>query len=125
MIRWRFTDKNNEYEDVFLNYNAETNTYEEYKPYAIVHCETKEDFDRMQQALKEQKLGGWNNQWISVEDKLPQHSNDVLIQVDLGELGMDVVIGQYWRNEWSTEMVARKFKVLYWMPLPKPIEKER
>lgn len=38
---------------------------------------------------------------------------------------MDVVIGQYWRNEWSTEMVARKFKVLYWMPLPKPIEKER
>ena len=58
MIRWRFTDRNNQYEDVFLNYNAETDTYEEYKPYAIVHCETKEDFDRMQQALKEQKLGG-------------------------------------------------------------------
>ena len=124
MIRWRFTDRNNQYEDVFLNYNAETDTYEEYKPYAIVHCETKEDFDRMQQALKEQKLGGWNNQWISVEDDLPCNHDELFINDDKKETKtvLSIINGYIMmsrmykpKRKWCWDSEEQP---THWMPIP-------
>ena len=62
------------------------------------------------------------NQWIDVNDRLPENAKEVLVQLDWED--MNVVMGYYWNNKWHVEMVAKEYEVLYWMPLPEPIKKE-
>ncbi len=59
------------------------------------------------------------SEWISVEDKLPKSSNDVIVFTETDE----IEIGNYVFSKWLTSSYG---KVLYWMPLPvKPNKKSR
>lgn len=49
MIKWRLSDPE---EDLMFIENPDTGELENYIPYAVIHCETKDDFERFQKMLK-------------------------------------------------------------------------
>lgn len=59
------------------------------------------------------------NNWISVEDRLPRSSNDVIVFTKTDE----IEIGNYSHCDahWLTSSYG---EVLYWMPLPAKPEKK-
>ena len=63
--------------------------------------------------------------WISVKDRLPEDSQDVLMCFDLDYMAVGYIekcdTGVYWYaytgGEWFTDCECEP---LYWMPLPEP-----
>lgn len=66
----------------------------------------------------------WNTRldnWISVEERLPETNEDVLVVVDYG--GKSGVITGYMRSQnlgWQGLVGQRLTDVTHWMPLPEP-----
>ncbi|WP_455154106.1 DUF551 domain-containing protein [Cupriavidus campinensis] len=59
-------------------------------------------------------------QWISVEDELPEPETDVLIRGHL-HCGRQYDIAGVFHGKWMSHVTQDdcKFKVTHWMPLPK------
>lgn len=51
MIKWRLSDPE---DDLMVIENPDTGELEDYIPHTIIHCETKEDFERFKNALDKQ-----------------------------------------------------------------------
>ena len=61
------------------------------------------------------------NQWIDVNDRLPEDSEDVLICSQWGTID----IGWYCKGEWVSEHITYDYdNIIAWMPLPEPYKKE-
>lgn len=68
-------------------------------------------------------------EWISVEDRLPKESTQVLVYIPNMDMNVDDVVLYYARNNewwdhngWAT---TKYFGITHWMPLPTPpTEKE-
>lgn len=61
------------------------------------------------------------NQWIDVEDKLPEYSENVLICPRWGTID----IGWYCNDGWTSEYITYDDEdIIAWMPLPEPYKKE-
>jgi len=56
------------------------------------------------------------SEWISVEDKLPEDDNMVLVLYKDNDVGTDDYNGKVWTNEVITSLI----EVTHWQPLPKP-----
>ena len=52
MIKWRLSDPE---DDLMFIENPDTGELENYIPYVVIHCETKEDFERFKNAMDKQK----------------------------------------------------------------------
>ena len=72
----------------------------------------------------EDAIKDWNtraDKWISVEERLPETNEDVLVVVDYG--GKSGVITGYMRSQnlgWQGLVGQRLTDVTHWMPLPEP-----
>ena len=129
-------------------YNEETKKWEEKEePFTVLEIETEEDFNMIQKAVeqyKKQNVSGW----ISVEDRLPNDEDDVLILVrEVEHYGMCkektkvyhwIFTGWHIDGAWATtychghkrvedenkEYPDCEHTVTHWMPLPElPKEK--
>ena len=67
--------------------------------------------------------------WVSVEERLPETNDDVLVWYEYFRYGeyncmfQTYGIGHYhedFRMWFGDDLCGTKVKVLYWMPLPKP-----
>lgn len=58
------------------------------------------------------------NEWISVDERLPNPGEEVLVCDEIGDVFTDLIECD---GKWSEEISRRwGIKYLYWMPLPKP-----
>ena len=67
------------------------------------------------------------NQWISVDEALPENENEVLVYYQYywgkGDIAKGCGISRYYyRGKWSTLYIPIDGEVLYWKPLPEPPE---
>lgn len=99
--------------------------WDKYEPYAIIHVETEEDFNHMNELMRV----GEKMQWIPCSEKLPEireglySSNCVLTTMVSADGSSFVCVGFYhkgigWINGINDE------KVIAWMPLPEPYKGE-
>jgi hypothetical protein len=65
------------------------------------------------------------NEWISVEDRLPEKGGTYLVHYHDDVIGEYVITRQYWENagkfapmEWHEAHTGRR--AVHWMPLPEP-----
>ena len=89
---------------------------EKKEPYAVIECETEEDYNALKEALR---------RWIPVEERLPEDGEEVLVTVEgfnsekydkiPSFASSDVHVSGEWQN-WNG--------VIAWMPLPKPYKPE-
>lgn len=79
--------------------------------------ETKCDFYPEVRKNGRKKKAPKFGQWISVEDRLPENSNDVLVYGD-------EVVSVGYKNRFSQTLISHEFEdkqhITHWMPLPKP-----
>lgn len=68
------------------------------------------------------KINELEDRWISVDDRLPENRNDVLVVISLGIMFV-AWYDSFYNNEWMYDGVTLH-NVTYWMPLPQPPEKE-
>ena len=82
------------------------------------HCggdRTKCDFyaDVRKAARKEQNT----RKWISTSDRLPEHSNDVLLFTTFNTFDVGYYDGVVW---YAADVLLEREDVTHWMPLPAP-----
>ena len=62
------------------------------------------------------------SEWISVDDKLPENMNDVLVVISLGIMFV-AWYDSFYENVWMYNG-STLHNVTHWMPLPEPPKKE-
>ena len=98
----------------------------EYKePYAEIECETEEDFNKIQEAMRQYQG------WISVEEEIPEAVEYILISFANFSL---VQIGRYEENadgngafyigDEAETCLSQDLVVNAWMELPKPYRQD-
>ena len=95
----------------------------EYKePYATVECETEEDFNQIQEAVRQYKG------WIPVEEELPAAGEYILISFynfslpQIGRYEEDADGGAFYIGDEDETLSSHGLYVNAWMPLPKCYE---
>jgi hypothetical protein len=75
-----------------------------------------EQYASQPQSKEEEKESAKEGEWISVEDRLPNHLNDVLCVTDEGE----VFECEYQTTSWFSYNLGKVINVTHWQPLPEP-----
>lgn len=102
-----------EKKEIVLRYNSDTRTFEKYEePYAIVECPTEEDFNRLKEKLDFFK----KHQWISVEERLPEHEDRVLVACRTKKGAQSINLAYHSDGFWHGQ--GSMSGVTHWMPLP-------
>lgn len=92
----------------------EDGTWEEKpEPYAVIECETEEDFNHIKQRLEAMR-------WIPVEERLPEESLNSVIGWD--EYRERCCFVQYYAGAWH--LGDESARIIAWMPLPEPYRKD-
>lgn len=66
------------------------------------------------------------NEWISVEERLPEMGKDVLCYCEFGISKGMTVAGRFYANETVIRWMSfetednTKYRITHWMPLPEP-----
>ena len=105
----------------------EDGTWEEKpEPYAVIECETEEDFNHIKQSLE-------STRWIPVEEKLPEDHNYVLLSFSNFSLPLIGRYTAYYNGggefyvcdcDKENTCFSQDLYVNAWMPLPEPYRKE-
>lgn len=106
----------------------EDGTWEEKpEPYAVIECETEEDFNHIKQMFE-------STSWIPVEERLPEDDNYILLSFEnfslplVGRYGADSDgRGAFYLGDCVGEdtCIWQNLFVNAWMPLPEPYRRER
>ena len=92
--------------------------YAEYERQDI--CDGAEDREWLMKCLNEAPTLTPPNEWVSVEERLPEHLKDVLALYGNGRIDID------WVDSSGNFKFGSLFDgVTHWMPLPAPPEKEK
>jgi len=65
-------------------------------------------------------------QWIPIEERLPEKGQQVLVSCDSGYVTYDYydsLLPYGVKDKWFTSFYNSEEKVIAWMPLPKPYKK--
>ena len=101
----------------------EDGTWEEKpEPYAVIECETEEDFNYIKQRLE-------STRWIPVEERLPEVPEEteddycpefnVMIKGAVKATALKFAPDGTWFDDFG-----QVYSVIAWMPLPEPYRKE-
>ena len=90
--------------------------WDKYEPYAIIHVETEEDFNHMNELMRV----GEKMQWIPCSKRLPTNYDNLLICQSDGYVN----VGYYSLNEFKDVNSYPYKDVVAWMPLPEPYKGE-
>lgn len=92
--------------------------YAEYERQDI--CDGAEDREWLMKCLNEAPTLTPQNEWVSVEERLPEHLKDVLALYGNGKIDID------WVDSSGDFKFGSLFDgVTHWMPLPAPPDKEQ
>lgn len=113
-------------EEITLIQN-EDGKFEEFKPYAEIYCNTKEDFERLMDIVGQYK--GWRD----IGDNLPDPGQYVLASFENEMLTLPAIAryevdengnGAFFPDDSDVAYVSVGIYVNAWMPLPKLYRKE-
>lgn len=68
------------------------------------------------------------NQWISVEERMPEPDTSVLVSVPDYDSSRRILVAMYddfwgWRGQWDGA-ISMRTQITHWMPLPEPPKEE-
>ena len=93
--------------------------YAEYERQDV--CDGAEDREWLMKCLNEAPALTPQNEWVSVEERLPEEKQRVIVRCE--RVGTSV--GWILWGRWMTDIGPHAGDVTHWMPLPAPPQKEK